>query len=526
VLSFFLFMSSATSARDAIATTTQIDLFGNVFGSPSLTLTPADAPISIGSPFGGADIDVIGNGIFWTFNFRPLQGESLTAGKYPSAQRSPFQSPKRPGLSIFGYAGCNTLTGEFTVYEIAYDPIGNITKFAADATQYCDGNPNPLYARVRINSDIPMVVAVPQAIPGLPQEVYEHTLVTLDGSQSYEPGGEIVGWHWTQVSGAPVTIESPSTPVMRFRAPEVPPGGADIGMQLEVVDSLGNHATDVVFVHVFDQKDRRSWLTWRSPVGDFVGGGKPLTFSADDGDILLSGHNSSWIEIYIDGGAFNSWTLMFQAADHSALSTGTYLAAERWPFQDAGHPALSIYGDGRGCNNLSGQFNVFELDPSDPPTQFAARFVQSCEGFEPPLRGTLLYNAIAPGNPIARIAGPWRSLPDQPVTLDGSGSSSTGSALVSYSWRQISGPTVTTSDATQPTLQFTMPTTTVPLVFELEVDDEDGLVSVAQASVSAAAVLPTPSPVPVDGRPFCAMLSLLITFVASQHRYGSRRSRQ
>lgn len=434
-------------------------------------------------------------------------------------------------------SGCNTLSGVFTIHEATFDPTGNVVSFAADAKQSCGDilGPTPLVARIRINSNVPPIVATPQSIAGLPQEVYEHTLVTLDGSQSYESASQITAWKWSQASGPAVIIESPSTAVTRFRAPEVAPGGADVVLQLDVTDASGQHATNTIPVHIFDKRDRRTWLTWRSPQGDYIGGGKPLSFSLADGNALIGA--SQRLVVGFSGDSSNSWSLEFAGSNGAALTLGTYTDAQRYPFQTAGHPGMDVSGSGRGCNTLSGQFSVLEIDSPTSPQRFAARFVQSCETTESPLRGTVLFNAIAPGNPVARMVGPTHALPGTEVTLDGTGSSSSASALVRYWWRQVSGPIVATSDPTQPTLRFIMPaisatvaslaqaapqesdapaaTPTAPLLFELEVDDEDGLVDVSTLAISIDAPAPPASPVaaPVLGERLLLLLGTAFAMI-------------
>ncbi len=495
----------ATTASSAFALT-QIDFVSDagdyIGGGQIFSLTPADGPITATKSGSGVNINfsglVAGVPTNWSLTFVPIEAMPLVPGNYPSAQRFPLQSPKRPGLDISGAGrGCNTLTGKFTLYEATFDAGGNVISFGADAEQHCEGATAALHARIRFNSNVPLITSAPQSIPGLPQEVYERTLVTLDGSQSYDPDGQIVAWQWSQTSGPAVLLESPTTAIARFRAPNVPPGGADVQLRLDVADNSGNHAIDVVNVHVFDQHDRRSWLTWRSPPDDYIGQGRPLNFTADDGDAtlgtLLFGVPAA--DVFFHGDAFNSWTLDFAAPNGAVLLPGAYLSAERFPFQSAGRPGLDVYGSGRGCNTLSGQFTVLEFDSAASPARFGARFVQSCEGFMPALRGTVLFNAIAPGNPIARITGPTYAPPGTAVTLDGTTSSSTGSTLVSFRWRQRSGLPVASSDPTLPQLTFIVPgSATTSLRFELEVTDEDGLVDVAEIIVaSAQAVVDVPT---------------------------------
>ena len=416
----------------------------------------------------------------------PLEGGSLIPGNYPSAERWPFQSPKRPGLEIFGEGrGCNSLTGTFTVFEAELDSTGQVIAFAADAEQHCDGAIPALHVRVRINSSVPLILSAPQSIPGWPQEVSEKQIVTLDGSQSYDPDGQIVSWRWSQVSGPAISIGSPTTPITTFRAPRVPLGGADVVLRLGVRDNSGNRASDTVSVHVFNPRDRRTLLTFVSPPGDYIGQGMPLTFTPADGDVTFDEYYAlPNVYIYLNGGAFNSWSAGFAAPYGGTLVPGTYLDAARW-FVQFERPGLDVSGDGRGCNALSGQFTVTEFDPTTSPPRFGARFVQSCEGFMPALTGTVLFNAVPPGNVKARASGPKSAARGSMVTLDGTESSSTGSSLVAHRWRQLSGPPVMTSDPAAPQLTFVMPAgARSTLRFELEVTDEDGLVDAEEIAVT------------------------------------------
>src|SRR5439155_925091 len=72
--------------------------------------------------------------------------------------------------------------------------------------------------------------------------------------------------------------------------------------------------------------------------------------------------------------------------------------AVRWPFQAASAPGLSVYGDGRGCNTLTGRFLVLEgTYGADGGVQsFAADFEQHCEDGVPALFGSIRYRAGDP----------------------------------------------------------------------------------------------------------------------------------
>jgi heat shock protein HslJ len=65
-----------------------------------------------------------------------------------------------------------------------------------------------------------------------------------------------------------------------------------------------------------------------------------------------------------------------------------YDNAQRYPFESVGDPGLSIFGNGAGCNTVTGSYQVEELTlTAGGGTSFTATFEQHCEGAAPALRG-------------------------------------------------------------------------------------------------------------------------------------------
>jgi hypothetical protein len=66
--------------------------------------------------------------------------------------------------------------------------------------------------------------------------------------------------------------------------------------------------------------------------------------------------------------------------------------AERSAFASPGHPGIDISGDGRGCNTITGRFEIRELTWSGGVLNaFTATFEQHCEGGSATLRGCVHY---------------------------------------------------------------------------------------------------------------------------------------
>jgi hypothetical protein len=90
-------------------------------------------------------------------------------------------------------------------------------------------------------------------------------------------------------------------------------------------------------------------------------------------------------------GAF--WYLTFSSDQlGQPLATQTYEMAERAPFASPGHPGLDVEGDGRGCNTLTGRFQIEDLALTGSVlTAFTATFEQHCEGGSGVVRGCIHY---------------------------------------------------------------------------------------------------------------------------------------
>ena len=90
---------------------------------------------------------------------------------------------------------------------------------------------------------------LPKANAGTDQIVNINTEVTLDGSASYDPDGEIINYLWTQLSGTSVTLNSGNTAIATFTSPSA---ATELEFQLLVTDDEGGTDTDTVMVSVVE----------------------------------------------------------------------------------------------------------------------------------------------------------------------------------------------------------------------------------------------------------------------------------
>jgi hypothetical protein len=131
-----------------------------------------------------------------------------------------------------------------------------------------------------------------------------------------------------------------------------------------------------------------SYLRVESSPGDFIGQGKTYSYEKDD---LNFQPGIGVLRCQI--GNFGGFTLMLGAGQGRNLDVGEYRDAKRQPFSGAS-PGIDFNGNGRGCNMISGEFRVWEIETrGNEVVRLAVDFVQRCEERQPPLVGMLRCNS-------------------------------------------------------------------------------------------------------------------------------------
>jgi hypothetical protein len=309
-------------------------------GGIQQTFTPSDGAISTSTTVAGDQAIVSFNGGslgFWTFSFDAPSGALLAPGTYEGATRYPFNAPTAPGLDASG-DGRGCNTS--TGHFIVYEAsfIGtSVQTLAIDFAQHCEGGLPALFGFIRINSTVP----IPDA----------------DGD-------------------GVVDIEDNCPNVAN-------PDQGDLDG-----DGIGNACDPVQGVTL---------LHFDSQPGDYIGGGQSLTLTVADGAFTAGRNFDGGVSMYVNGPA--GWSLDFSTP--TTFAPGTYTGAARFPFQSPTQPGLSVSGDGRGCNTVTGSFTVLEavFTPTGSVVSFAVNFEQHCEGGQPALFGVLRYNStnVPPG---------------------------------------------------------------------------------------------------------------------------------
>jgi hypothetical protein len=90
----------------------------------------------------------------WSLDFAAPEGKRLEVGRYESAQRAAFHNPVKPGLDVSGAArGCNTLSGRFTIKEIAFADDNTLQRFVAEFEQRCEETGPPLRGSIDVTAE-------------------------------------------------------------------------------------------------------------------------------------------------------------------------------------------------------------------------------------------------------------------------------------------------------------------------------------------------------------------------------------
>lgn len=141
-------------------------------------------------------------------------------------------------------------------------------------------------------------------------------------------------------------------------------------------------------------------LAFSGDEGDYISGGRSYSYSTESKDKLtvFSDETHKHVSVSISGVDGAWWSLDLAAPTGESLAPGTYEGALRYPFQEAA-PGLSLSGDGRGCNTLTGSFTVQKavFGPHGYVQDFDATYEQHCEGGSAALRGSVhIANPVAP----------------------------------------------------------------------------------------------------------------------------------
>jgi hypothetical protein len=144
------------------------------------------------------------------------------------------------------------------------------------------------------------------------------------------------------------------------------------------------------------------YVTMFSQSGDWVGGGADRVYDSANASISLSGTQYD-LNVRVSGGTYgDEFDLEFASPPGEALHEGLYLRAQRAPFRESGRPGIDVSGDGRGCNEVGGRFDVKRVTftPDGAPESLWLSYEQHCENGLPALFGEVRVGLPAPSSAL------------------------------------------------------------------------------------------------------------------------------
>ncbi|MBD2680828.1 MULTISPECIES: DUF4347 domain-containing protein [Nostoc] len=132
-------------------------------------------------------------------------------------------------------------------------------------------------------------------------------------------------------------------------------------------------------------------LTLDSDRGNYIGQSDYYSYTPATGNFSAvraypsnsSSNNAIRISYSEPGSGGHWWGLEFAAPFNAPLTAGTtYTGVARFPFQNSNQPGLNVSGDGRGYNDLTGQFTVNQIvyGSGDEILNFDATFQEYGDG--------------------------------------------------------------------------------------------------------------------------------------------------
>jgi hypothetical protein len=352
-------------------------------------------------------IDVFANGgtsgLSWEFVIDPPPGTSFHVGYYPKAQRAEFRTSGYAGLDITADSrGCNEVTGSMEVRDLAVSG-STITRLDLLYEQHCEGGAAALFGEIRIaephtkglivsSNSITWPVwpgiisggrgtAVPVYIRNASTASVPVGTVSLRGLAA--PEFSVVN---DTCSATTLTPGDECYLYLRFASSTRGPRPASLRLP------LGTKLVKVQLDALVRPGTTR--LTMQSQPGDFIGQGKTYDFNGSNASFVFYG-NPSGIEADLSATDGEYWTVDMVPASGDVLAVGTYPDATRWPFNGSGN-GLSVDGDSRGCNTLTGSFTVKQavFSATDNSLKnFDGTFIQYCDNSTAALTGELEYDA-------------------------------------------------------------------------------------------------------------------------------------
>jgi len=148
---------------------------------------------------------------------------------------------------------------------------------------------------------------IPVADAGKPQTVNSGSIVTLDGSKSYDPNKNKITYQWTQLAGPSVSLSDSTSPNPKFTAPTVN-SQTSLKFQLVINNGQDNSKPSTVTVNVQPINGIPSIFTLSYNDGNFASA-KDITYI-----INFEMNNKNIKIVHVNEGSFDSYRVLNDSA--------------------------------------------------------------------------------------------------------------------------------------------------------------------------------------------------------------------
>ncbi len=341
-----------------------------------------------------------------------------------------------PGDEAIVIAGINAISG-----RLLLTPVGRGRRTITVTTI------DPPGAMATQVFQVAVINPPPTADAGAEQSVAEGTSVTLDGSDSSDPGGENLSYAWTQIGTPTVTLTSEDSATPSFTAPTELLADVELVFSLIVNNGESDSSADTVTITTT------------------AGTNDPPTADAGAEQTVAEGVN-----VTLNGSG---------SSDPESANLGY-----AWT-QTSGTPTVTLTGEDTATPTFTAPSGlladvelIFSLIVNDGENDSSAATVT-------------ITTTAGPNNPPTADAGADQTVTEgASVTLNGSGSSDPEGASLSYAWTQVGTPAVALTGEDTATPTFTAPRellANVELVFSLIVNDSANDSSAATVTITTTA---------------------------------------
>jgi len=132
-------------------------------------------------------------------------------------------------------------------------------------------------------------------------------------------------------------------------------------------------------------------ISFSGTADEWVSDGKQHAYSSKKKTVIVEQNSINEIVFLYDDFGDEDWDFEFSVPEKFEVKS--YPNAQRNGFQDSSNSGMSINGDGRGCSDISGNFNVRKIkyNPSNKITELELDFTQYCDGDKKALVGSLKF---------------------------------------------------------------------------------------------------------------------------------------